>query len=291
VILNEANFPQPLMPKAPHVFLSYASQDKVVASEIAKSLQQAGVPTWVDSWELAVGDSLASRIHEALDASDTLVVLLSPNSVGSRWIQNEWHTALTREVEQRSIHVIPVLVEDCELPPFFSNRLYFDLRTNREQGIAKLTGQLIRVPQIEFARLGPEAFETLIANLLKELGFRVEMTPATRDGGYDILARRPSVDPFGKAIEETWLVEAKHLSQGRISLSSLRALAGVLTLEKPDAKGLIITSSKLTSVAKEYLDTISQRTGRTIRVVEREELTKLLLDHPDSAKELLGENG
>jgi HJR/Mrr/RecB family endonuclease len=288
VILKEANFQPHLMPKAHQVFVSYASQDKVVANEIAKSLQQAGVPTWVDSWELAVGDSLATRIHEALDASDTLVVLLSPSSVDSRWVKSEWHTALTREVEQRSIHVIPVLVEDCEVPSFFSDRLHFDLRTNREQGIAKLSRQLSRAPQIEFSRLEPEAFETLIANLLKELGFRLEMTPATGDGGYDILARRPSVDPFGKAIEETWLVEAKHLSQGRISLASLRALAGVLALEKPDAKGLIITSSKLTSVAKEYLDTISQRTGRTIRVVEREELTKLLLDHPNSAKELLG---
>ena len=218
------------MSKTHQVFLSYASEDKAVAREIATSLQNAGVSTWVDSWELSLGDSLATKIHEALDACDTLVVLLSANSVESRWIGAEWQSALTREVDQRSIRVIPVLLDDCELPPFFASRVNLDLRRNRDLGIAKLTEVLSRSPQIDFNRLSPQQFEVLVANLLGELGFRVTITSPARDMGYDILALKSGVDPFGKPVEDSWLVETKHFREGRISLSAIRALAGVLTL-------------------------------------------------------------
>src|SRR5438094_473008 len=110
------------------VFLSYADADEPIATRIADALRGAGLLVWSDSWELAAGDSIARRIEETLVSSDLLVVLLSPRSVNSRWVEVELSAALATELRDRAITVIPALIEDCQIPALLADRAYFDLR-------------------------------------------------------------------------------------------------------------------------------------------------------------------
>src|SRR5438105_11735312 len=98
------------------VFLSYAQADKDIADRVADALRRAGLRVWFDAWELAQGDSIADRIDQAVRSSDLLVVLLSPRSVESKWVQTELSAALARELKDRAITVIPALIEDCAIP-------------------------------------------------------------------------------------------------------------------------------------------------------------------------------
>ena len=87
--------------------------------------------------------------------------------------------------------------------------------------------------------LPPRKFEELIADLLSDLGYEVELTPTTRDGGKDILAYMTT--PHGKLL---CLVEAKRYRRDRpIGVELVRQLYGTLTDAEASSAMLVTTSS------------------------------------------------
>lgn len=264
------------------VFLSYASNDKGVARKIVDKLHESGVQVRFDLYELKAADSLIAAIQNAISASDYLIVLLSPNSVDSVWVQEELNIALARELTTRDITLLPVVIADCEIPPALASRKYLDLRFNFDQGINQLVEQIGLAPEIDFSTLDHRLFEDLVADLLSKLGFRDIKQEWAIEGKYvDIKALYPRLDPFGAEIVETWLVEAKFYHKSRADLKSIHQLAGYLSSLPEHWKGLLITNSQLTSVAREWLASAESRGRIQIRVVDGTELKRLLLQCKD----------
>jgi hypothetical protein len=48
----------------PHVFLSYAWEDRELAGQIARALQGNGIETFWAEWSMGPGDSLVQKINE-----------------------------------------------------------------------------------------------------------------------------------------------------------------------------------------------------------------------------------
>lgn len=93
--------------------------------------------------------------------------------------------------------------------------------------------------------LTPRQFEELIASLFRNHGFDVELTSATCDGGYDIVAAAHS-----GLKKETMLVEVKHFAPHRpVGVGIIRALYGVKSLNKA-SKAMLVTSSYVSQYAK-----------------------------------------
>jgi hypothetical protein len=87
--------------------------------------------------------------------------------------------------------------------------------------------------------LSPRQFEELLANLLSDMGWEVELTKATRDGGKDILAYLDT--DLGKML---CLVEAKKYRKDRkIGVDLVRTLYGTLCDHQANSAMLITTSS------------------------------------------------
>lgn len=87
--------------------------------------------------------------------------------------------------------------------------------------------------------LSPRNFEKIIAELLSEKGFEVELTKQTRDNGYDILALKHIKD-FSPV---KYLVECKKYSPERkIGVEIIRSFKDVILTEKAN-KGIIVTTS------------------------------------------------
>ena len=262
------------------VFLSYASSDKPSARFIADALRQSGVSTWFDEWEIRVGDSFVQRIEAAAESSDYILLLLSPAAVDSEWVQTEINFALSRELKERAIRLVPVLVADCEIPPVLRDRTWLDMRgNNREIGIRRLVEQLSAVPAIRFSDLTPEIFERLVGDLLVELGLSVEAHRRSEpDLGFDFTAVYKSHDPFGVEKSDTWLVEVKLYSNSRVSIAVLRQAVGLLATSPEAAMGLVVTSGNITSEARRFL--AESGYGNRVRVIEGPELTNLIARYP-----------
>ena len=264
------------------VFISYASADRTIATRIAESLSTAGLRVWFSEWELQPGDSIASRIEEGLAASDVLLVLLSPNAVQSNWVQHEWHADLDSQLRNRAVTLIPVLIDDCELPPALSDRKYIDLRTDFDNQIKVLIDQLDVIPYIDFSTIHDEIiFMDVVCDLLADLGFQnIQREVGPLEKGYDLVATYSNTDPFGAASTETWLVELKLYRKDRVNLRSIQELAMRVTSYPTTYKGLFITNGILTSVARNYLAESTDKARIDLRVIDGTELRQLLSKRP-----------
>ena len=90
------------------------------------------------------------------------------------------------------------------------------------------------------------AFEQLVADILRNHGFVVELTPQTRDGGFDILACRSDAVTGSSS----FFVECKKWDQSRrVGVGVVRQILGV-TSQNQGTKGLVVTSSYFTAPAK-----------------------------------------
>jgi hypothetical protein len=121
----------------PRVFVSHSSKDKPFVRKLVEAIQKHLLNVWVDEHEIKVGDSLVGKISEALKGADYLVIVLSQASVSSRWVEQELNAALTNQISGKGV-VLPVLLEDCELPILLRDRLYADFRADFNVGLQAL---------------------------------------------------------------------------------------------------------------------------------------------------------
>jgi len=126
----------------PKIFISHSSQDKRFVEQLAWNLRLFGFEVWYDEWELAVGDSIVDKVFEGLEASDTLIIVLSTVSVTSRWVREELSTAVMRRISENDIRILPVLIETCEIPTPLRHIRYADFRKNLEEALAQLLDSL-----------------------------------------------------------------------------------------------------------------------------------------------------
>ena len=105
----------------------------------------------------------------------------------------------------------------------------------------RLVDRIAHRPEL-MRSLTPREFEELVAELYAGEGYEVELTPASNDGGYDILARQKVV--FGTF---TTLIECKRYAETNpIGVDVVRQLYGVVESEGAHA-GVVATTARFTS--------------------------------------------
>jgi TIR domain len=135
------------------IFISYAHNDKAFVDKLAVSLIKHDAHVWVDTWELNVGDSILNRVQEAIQSSSALLIVLSKASIASEWCKKELSAGLMRELDEKKVIVLPVLVEDCEIPVFLREKMYADFRKDYKVGLKALVEAVARVTKIDQGHL------------------------------------------------------------------------------------------------------------------------------------------
>jgi formylglycine-generating enzyme required for sulfatase activity len=75
-------------PPTGHVFISYAREDQAYARKLADGLRQRGFEIWMDD-RIDFGDAWWREIVAAMRASAAVVVVMTPDSEGSEWVERE----------------------------------------------------------------------------------------------------------------------------------------------------------------------------------------------------------
>jgi hypothetical protein len=125
------------------IFLSHNCRDKSFVRRLARDLTSQGIHCWIDEAEIMIGDSLISKIQEGIMGSEYLAVILSPHSVKSTWVKKELEMAFSMEVNNRKVKILPLLVQDCEIPLFLKDKLYADFRTSYNNGLNVLLNRFM----------------------------------------------------------------------------------------------------------------------------------------------------
>lgn len=94
----------------------------------------------------------------------------------------------------------------------------------------------------------PRDFEKFMAQLYNKLGYRAELTKATRDGGKDIILRKPDI--LGDMI---YYVECKHHNEkNKVGIDIIRQFTGVIETDKVNG-GIIATTSFFSKDATDWI--------------------------------------
>jgi len=107
----------------------------------------------------------------------------------------------------------------------------------------------------EIYNLSPRQFEELIADLFEKKGYKVKLTPSTRDGGKDIYAEKR--DLFNNSY--LYAIECKKYSpENKVGRPHVQKLLGVVEAEKLSG-GIIATTSFFTKDALNFRETMMHR--------------------------------
>jgi hypothetical protein len=103
------------------IFISYSRADKEYVDRLAAYLRSQGLNVWYDP-EIRAGDRFSKVIEHAVAASAVIVVVMTPASNESEWVEREIGNA-----ESRRTPVLPLLLVGT---PFFrySTRQWTDVR-------------------------------------------------------------------------------------------------------------------------------------------------------------------
>jgi hypothetical protein len=140
------------------IFISYAHSDKDFVDKLAIQLVRQNVHVWLDRWELTIGDSLIDRIQDAVDGASALLVVLTPESVQSEWCKKELSSGLLRELEEKRVVVMPLMLRDCQIPIFARGKLYADFRTNFDDGLRSVLTGIAKVTSASLSRIQEDKY-------------------------------------------------------------------------------------------------------------------------------------
>lgn len=157
-----------------------------------------------------------------------------------------------------------------------------------ETNLFKETENLLEVPNLELItvdnliqdyfknhpeeiyKLSSRKFEELIACIIQDMGYEVELTQATRDGGRDIIARIRT----GLSVFLTHIECKKYNPDNKVGVKIIREVTGVHHLRNAD-KSVIITSSYFTKSAIEE----AQKAESYLTLHDFNNLSAMLMDY------------
>ena len=123
---------------AARVFLSYASADREFATRLANNLLKYHVDVWLDIYRVEPGKSWARQIGEALDTCEIMLLVLSPTSVSSENVEDEWNYFLDQKKP-----TVSILYQPCKIPYRLSKLHYVDFHSSDyDQAVARLVATL-----------------------------------------------------------------------------------------------------------------------------------------------------
>ena len=152
-------------------FLSYSRHDKRLALWLVRALEEfspphrtisdlkakqapflAAKPIFRDESDMPVGGAVPDRLNEVLDASASMIVLCTPTSAGSAWVNEEVKQFARRHPDRPIIAAVsegdPDRI-DCYPPALFAmgTPLAADLRfpPERQQAIAKIAAAILHL--------------------------------------------------------------------------------------------------------------------------------------------------
>jgi len=128
-----------------NVFISCSEADRELASALGVGLAKAGFTVWEPSNEISPGDNWHLEIGKALQRSDAMIVLLSPESSASPSVRAEIEYALS--AAQFRDRLIPVLVKETEdIPWILRKQKIIKATKDIDETVRRVASVLHKVP-------------------------------------------------------------------------------------------------------------------------------------------------
>lgn len=170
------------------IFLSYEPvADEEFAQKLRHELDASGIQVTSINLKLEYGGRIPTRVDK-LDQSvrgcDHVVAVLSKAYMSSLWMQKELHAFFALESAKKPNLILPVILDDCPIPPLLDDRInkdgiVADFRgVSFEEGFGRLDSLISKVRRVfvimkfEDAELN-EVYENAIEPVLEDMEYTV----------------------------------------------------------------------------------------------------------------------
>jgi len=160
--------------KAVNIFISHSTDDKPFVRKLDASLSINGFKVFLDERDIAIGDSIPAKIYEGISDASHILYVISNASKESLWVQEELDVAKMKQKEKSGFHILPVLIEETEVPFSVKHLKYADFtQWQSELSYLKAFNQIVH--SLGGSLFIPESFDVVffvensshIANLEK----------------------------------------------------------------------------------------------------------------------------
>lgn len=114
-------------------FFSYSRTDQGFAIKLADDLRRNGIDIWFDQNDIPKGALWDIEIELALRKCDTLIVVISSNSVRSNNVLDEISFAI-----EEGKKIIPIKISNCDIPFRIRRLQYIEFTNNYLKGLEEL---------------------------------------------------------------------------------------------------------------------------------------------------------
>jgi len=117
-------------------FINYSTKDQEFADRLHADLQNKGVRCWFAPHDMRTGDKILDTVGDAIRLRDKVLIILSENSVNSKWVEREVKAALDEEDQNKRTVLFPIRIDNAvkEAPKEWARLL------RRERHITNFTG-------------------------------------------------------------------------------------------------------------------------------------------------------
>jgi HJR/Mrr/RecB family endonuclease len=209
---------------------------------------------WFRSTEL---DLAGTIIRDPFDKDWSYVLVAKDEDGVYRYLDGEVSLPTQQDAESK-LYASALRIEIADA---FQEELYTDAESeNKDSSNLFVTSiddevkkYLKKHPQMLY-ELSPRRFEELVASILKDLGFEVEITQATRDGGRDIIAHvRNTITSY-----LTYIECKRYAADNKVGVGIVREVIGVHHIRKP-TKSIIVTTSFFSKDAIKEAETMESQ--------------------------------
>jgi WD40 repeat protein len=211
------------------VFVSYSRSDAEFVSRLAEDLKQRGKDVWVDVDGIRDAEVFPDALRRAIEGSDAFVFVISPDSVGSGFCEQEvtHASALNKRIVPLALHPVP----DEQIPEEIRLRNWIPVgeETGVERVLAAIETDLewerqhtrVTVRALQWEQAGRDRSVLLRGS---------ELADAER-----WLAAGAGKDPGPTALEQEYLLAARQAASRR-----QRTLTGAVSVMLVVAVGLLV---------------------------------------------------
>jgi hypothetical protein len=107
------------------VFISYASEDSEFVRSIRTRLANRNLTCWFDQEQLKPGQDWSKALKDAISDSRLCLIVIGRHVQDKPWLSKEWALILASTWDQSDLAVLPVLVDNADLPTFLRKWQYF----------------------------------------------------------------------------------------------------------------------------------------------------------------------
>ncbi len=122
------------------MFISHNKADTQFSIALAENLVKQGASVWFDQWEIRPGDSIIGGISQGLKKAEVFILVWSENAARSKWVGTEVRGMLRRRVEEESLRIVPIMLDETPLPVLVAE--YSGFQVDDKTDVSKIAEEI-----------------------------------------------------------------------------------------------------------------------------------------------------